>query len=216
VLGFSAGGHLASTVSTHYDDGNQAAADSIDRHPSRPAFSILGYPVITMQSSFTHMQSRQALLGMSPSQSLVDSLSSEMQVDDQTPPAFLFHATDDGLVPVKNPQVYYDSLAKHQIPASFMKFDHGGHGFGMADGQAGKAFDPVLHSWCDSSLKWLDKQGFLKPTPTALAPSAAKAGARGPSPAPWLEGRDGRASDALGRRPRPSKLPAEGGMPGPR
>jgi acetyl esterase/lipase len=200
VLGFSAGGHLASTVSTHYDGGNPAAADSVDRQGCKPAFSILGYPVITMQSSFTHAQSRDNLLGTNPGQALIDSLSSEKQVDDKTPPAFLFHAADDGAVPIKNPQSYYDSLLKHRIPASFMKFDHGGHGFGMADGKGGAVNDPVLHAWCDSSLKWLDKQGFLAPKPTSLA--APRAGSAPAVPLLILRDPSGAASDALGRRPR--------------
>lgn len=211
VLGFSAGGHLASTLSTHYDNGNPGAADSIDRHPCRPAFAILAYPVITMQSSFTHTQSREALLGKTPSQSLVDSLSSEMQVDDHTPPAFLFHAADDGVVQLRNPKCYFDSLTKHRIPASFMKFDHGGHGFGMADGQAGKAYDAVLNSWCDSSLKWLDKQGFFTPKPTALAPSASRSQADPSAPARGpllrLQTPSGKSADALGRR---GRLPRAG------
>jgi acetyl esterase/lipase len=213
VLGFSAGGHLASTVSTHYDGGDPGAADSIERQSCRPAFSILAYPVITMQAAFTHIQSRDNLLGTSPapSQARIDSLSSEKQVNDKTPPAFLFHALDDGTVPIKNPQSYYDSLVKRQIPASFMKFNHGGHGFGMADGKEGKAYDAVLNSWCDSSLKWLDKLGFLKAAPTALraSPAEAKAKAR---MSRYL-GRDGRASDALGRRPKPIRGAAEGKKP---
>lgn len=202
VLGFSAGGHLASTVSTHYDDGKPAAADSIDRQGCRPAFSILGYPVITMQSSFTHAQSRENLLGPNPSQALVDSLSSEKQVNDRTPPGFLFHATDDGVVPIKNPQSYYDSLQKHHIPASFMKFATGGHGFGLADGNAGAPNIPADHVWCDSSVKWLDKLGFFTAATTSLAAPKARPDAKAREPAMVLEGRDGRASDALGRRAR--------------
>ncbi|MBW8888086.1 MAG: alpha/beta hydrolase [Fibrobacteres bacterium] len=206
VLGFSAGGHLASTVSTHYDNGNPSAADSVDRHPCRPAVSILGYPVITMQSSFTHLQSRDNLLGPNNSQAMIDSLSSEKQVNDKTPPAFLFHAIDDGAVPIKNPQSYYDSLQKHHIPASFMKFDHGGHGFGMADGQQGAPNDSVLHTWCDSSLKWMDKQGFFTAKSTSLTPPAMRSGtmradAVSRRPDFLFEAPDGEASDALGRRP---------------
>jgi len=208
VCGFSAGGHLASTVSTHYDNGNPAASDSIDRHPCRPAFSILGYPVITMQSAFTHGQSRDALLGTNPapSQALLDSLSNEMQVNAKTPPAFLFHATDDGLVSIQNPQSYFDSCVKKGVTASFIKFDHGGHGFGMADGKAQAPSDAVLHAWCDSSLKWLNKMGFLTPKATSLASPKARPGPMHPDPDTrergWLfESREGEASDALGRRP---------------
>lgn len=201
VLGFSAGGHLAATVSTHYDGGNPGAADTVDRHPCRPAFSILAYPVITMDSTFTHGGSRYFLLGNNPAQALVDSLSNEKRVDGKTPPAFLFHAQNDEVVPIRNPQSYYDSCLKKGVTASFMKFDHGGHGFGMAD------YDPVLHAWCDSSLKWLDKLGFFKPRPTALAHPMGRAGSKQSARGPQLAGRDGRASDALGRRPRNAKAP---------
>jgi acetyl esterase/lipase len=202
VLGFSAGGHLAATVSTHFDAGNPAAADSVDRQGCRPAFSILGYPVITMDASFTHKGSRDNLLGTSPSKTLVDSLSNEKQITARTPPAFLFHATDDNAVPIRNSQAYHDSLVKQGVPASLMKFNHGGHGFGMADGKAGSTNDPVLHAWCDSSVKWLDKHGFFKPGPVSLALRTARHGAQ-PQPKSAvlrIEGRHGRAADALGRR----------------
>jgi acetyl esterase/lipase len=212
VLGFSAGGHLAATVSTHYDGGNPGAADTVDRHPCRPAFSILAYPVITMDSSFTHGGSRYFLLGNNPGQALVDSLSNEKQVNGETPPAFLFHAQDDGVVPIRNSQSYYDSCLKKGVTASFMKFDHGGHGFGMAD------YDPVLHAWCDSSLKWLDQLGFFKPRTTALAAPGHRSAAhparggdarlgparRGRDPLLRLPAGASGSADALGRRPRPS------------
>jgi acetyl esterase/lipase len=198
VLGFSAGGHLASTVSTHFDGGSPSAADSVDRQGCRPAFSILGYPVITMDASFTHKGSRDQLLGTNPSKVLVDSLSNEKHVTPRTPPAFLFHSTDDGAVPIRNSQAYHDSLAKRGVPASLMKFGRGGHGYGMADGKAGAPNDPVLHAWCDSSMKWLDKQGFLKPGPVSLSRPAVRSRAQGPVRLLGIE--DG-AADALGRRP---------------
>lgn len=201
VLGFSAGGHLASTVSTHYDGGDPGAADTIDRRSCRPAFSILGYPVITMDKAYTHMQSRENVIGTNPSQALIDSLSNEKQVTDDTPPGFLFHATDDGLVPIKNSAAYRDSLKKHGIPNSLMVFNHGGHGFGMADGKAGAPNDPALNAWCDSSLKWLDKQGFLSKS-VSLAPAAAPGYRVLRQPLLRIEGRTGPAPDALGRRPR--------------
>ena len=203
VLGFSAGGHLASTVSTHFDAGNPSATDTIDRQGCRPAFSLLGYAVITMDLSFTHMGSRNNLLGTNPSQALVDSLSNEKQVTARTPPAFLFHAITDGTVPIKNSQAYHDSLVKRGVPTSLMKFDHGSHGFGMADGKFGSPNDPVLHAWCDSSVKWLDKQGFFKPGLVSLR----SPGARDRPSAPGMENLEGRATDALGRRA-PAMQPA--------
>jgi acetyl esterase/lipase len=201
VVGFSAGGHLAATVSTHFDAGNPAATDSVDRQSCRPAFSVLGYPVITMDASFTHQSSRDYLLGPNPSQAVVDSLSNEKWVTAQTPPAFLFHATDDHTVPIKNSQVYHDSLVKRGVTASLMKFDHGGHGFGLADGKASSPNDPVLHTWCDSSVKWLDKLGFFKPATISVATPAARPRAQTFGPVLRIQGREGSAPDALGRRP---------------
>lgn len=206
VLGFSAGGHLASTVSTHYDNGNPNAADTVDRHGCRPAFSILAYPVITMQSAFTHGQSRDALLGTNPAPSaaLLDSLSNERQVTAKTPPAFLFHSTDDGVVPIRNPQSYYDSCLKKGVPATFIKFNRGGHGYGMADGKAQAPNDAVLHTWCDSSLKWLDKQGFLTAKPTSIfsinSNRDKKNNEKYRDALYFLRIPQGRESDALGRQ----------------
>ncbi len=167
IIGFSAGGHLAATVSTHYDFGMPGAADSIDRYKCRPDFSILGYPVITMDASFTHAGSRTNLLGNSPSQALVDLLSNEKQVDAQTPPAFLFHAKDDPGVPYKNSQVYRDSLAKWGISNRLKLFEKGGHGFGMANGTGGSANDSILSTWSTLAGVWMGEQGFLQ-MPTAV------------------------------------------------
>jgi acetyl esterase/lipase len=169
VLGFSAGGHLASTVSTHYDSGSAAAADSIDRQGCRPDWSILAYPVITMDASFTHGGSRSALLGDAPAQKLVDSLSNEKQVTSKTPPAFLFHAKDDNVVPVKNAQAYHDSLVKRGVAAHLKLYDKGGHGFGLADGIGGAPKDPTLATWPGLAATWMDQQGFFK-TAVALRP----------------------------------------------
>lgn len=164
VMGFSAGGHLAATVSTHYDSGNPSAPDSVDRHPCRPAWSILGYPVITMDASFTHAGSRKNLLGDSPSRQLVDSLSNEKQVTSRTPPAFLFHAKDDNVVPVRNPQAYFDSLIRHGVEGVLKLYDKGGHGFGLADGQGGAPDDPILATWPGLAGDWMEKMGFFRET----------------------------------------------------
>jgi hypothetical protein len=132
-----------------------------------------------------------------------------MQVNDKTPPAFLFHSTDDGVVQIKNPQAYYDSLRKHSIPSSFMKFDHGGHGFGMADGKEGKSYDAVLNSWCDSSLKWLDKQGFFQAKTTVLVAPPSPFGVEAHIPISSFKGHNGHTSDALGRRQKAMRSLAE-------
>jgi acetyl esterase/lipase len=102
IMGFSAGGHLASTLATHFDGGDKNSKDSIEQQSSRPDFAVLIYPVITMNQSFTHMGSRNNLLGNNPDSSLVNLYSNELQVTKQTPPTFLLHATDDGAVPVEN------------------------------------------------------------------------------------------------------------------
>jgi acetyl esterase/lipase len=168
IIGFSAGGHLAATVATHYDSGAPGAADTIDRYSCRPDFQILGYPVITMDLSFTHMGSRTALLGNTPSQFLVDLLSNEKQVNAKTPPGFLTHAKNDGLVPIKNSQAYYDSLVKFHVPAQFKIFNTGGHGFGLATGFGGAPTDTVLAGWAPLAAKWMDSLGFFKSATVAI------------------------------------------------
>ena len=105
-MGFSAGGHLASTVSTHFDAGQAAAADPIDRVSCRPDFSILCYPVISIGSDFGHKGSQRNLLGDNPDPELLKSLSNETQVTAETPPTFLFHTAEDPGVPVRNSLVY--------------------------------------------------------------------------------------------------------------
>jgi acetyl esterase/lipase len=205
VLGFSAGGHMASTVSTHYDDGDPKAADSIDRQGCRPDFSILGYPVITMDASFTHMGSRTNLLGTNPSQALVDSLSNEKQVTSRTPPAFLFHSTDDNVVPIRNSYAYRDSCRKRGVAVEMKVYDHGGHGYGMADGKGGAPTDSVLNTWPGLAAKWMEAHGFFAKA-TALATRAPIHADRRGEGVRVITGPDGRAADALGRRPRPDRL----------
>ena len=182
IAGFSAGGHLASTVATHYDFGNPdttsinhypGTPDSIDKFSCRPDFQILGYPVITMDATFTHAGSRTALLGTSPSAALVLLMSNEKQVTADTPPAFLVHTTNDGTVPVKNSQVYSDSLQKKSVVHKLLIYPMGNHGFGLADGQNGAPSymtppNDVFH-WTDSARVWMVAQGYLT-KPTAILP----------------------------------------------
>lgn len=132
ILGFSAGGHLASTASTHFDDGDAKAANPIDRASSRPDASILIYPVITMTEK-GHAGSRNNLLGKDPAPELIELLSNEKQVTDKTPPAFLVHSTLDKGVPVENSDMYVDALKKHNIPVEYVRGELGGHGFGLKD-----------------------------------------------------------------------------------
>lgn len=151
VIGFSAGGHFASTLSTHY---SQKVYDAKDNISARPDFSILIYPVITMDTSFTHMGSRVNLIGKNPSQESIRLFSNELQITTDTPPAFLVHSADDKSVPVLNSISYYQGLIKYGIPSELHVFQRGGHGYGLAPGQATQS------SWPELCLKWLKASGF--------------------------------------------------------
>tara|TARA_R110002051_G_scaffold117009_3_gene190627 strand:+ start:11129 stop:12934 length:1806 start_codon:yes stop_codon:yes gene_type:complete len=127
IMGFSAGGHLATTLATHFD-ATVYASDKISAHPD---FSILIYPVISMEEGVTHQGSKKSLLGANPSQKLIDAYSNAKQVSANTPPAFLVHATDDGAVPVENSIEYYLALKEYKIPVEMHIYENGGHGFGL-------------------------------------------------------------------------------------
>lgn len=149
VMGFSAGGHLASTLGTHYDrDGNEGI-DDIDAISSRPDFMVLMYPVITMDAAFTHMGSRKNLIGENPSQELIDYYSNEKQITENTPTTFLVQASDDDVVPVENSIRFYESLHKHGVKAEMHIYEYGGHGFALANGKG------YLESWKDRCIDWL-------------------------------------------------------------
>jgi acetyl esterase/lipase len=155
IIGFSAGGHLASTVGTHFDAGNEKSSDPVERLSCRPDFMILVYPVITMGEK-THGGSRNNLLGPSPSAELIDFLSNEKQVTDRTPPAFLTHAQKDAVVPVEHSRMFYEALKAHGIPAELQEFPKGNHGYNGYKGEEWEA-------WQKRSLEWLGERGFLKP-----------------------------------------------------
>lgn len=156
VLGFSAGGHLASTAATHFDAGSASATDPIDRVSSRPDVAILIYPVITFSDPFTHAGSRHNLLGDNPSPDLITLLSNEKQVTAQTPPCFLVHGTDDTVVPAENSLMFALACRKAGVPVELHLYEHGPHGFGLGGS------DPVLSAWPGSCAKWLEHRGFLK------------------------------------------------------
>ena len=156
VMGFSAGGHLASTASTHFDKGNATSADPIDRVSSRPDFAVLGYPVITLTEPWTHQGSKTSLLGENPDPALARSLSTETQVTAQTPPTFLFHTNADTTVPVENSVYYFLALRKAGVPAEMHIFKDGAHGAGLA------MQDPALSEWPTVLANWLRASGFLK------------------------------------------------------
>jgi acetyl esterase/lipase len=156
IMGFSAGGHLASSASTHADTGKADAADPIDRVSSRPDFTVLGYPVISLVEPFTHQGSKTNLLGANPDPALARSLSSETQVTASTPPAFLYHTTADTVVPVENAVAYYLALRKAGVAAEMHIFRNGPHGSGL--GQQ----DPALAEWPRLLANWLRVSGFLQ------------------------------------------------------
>jgi len=155
IMGFSAGGHLASTAGTHFDDGNAAAADAIDRVSSRPDFLILGYPVITMKAPYVHEGSKKNLLGDTPDPGLVDLLSNELQVTARTPPTFLFHTSSDTTVPVENSVMFYLALRKANVPVEMHIFQTGPHGVGLA------LNDAALGAWPPLLATWLRGRGLL-------------------------------------------------------
>jgi acetyl esterase/lipase len=155
IMGFSAGGHLASTAATHFDDGEQDAPDPVERQSCRPDFAILCYPVITMTDPSTHRGSRRNLLGDAPDPKLVRWYSNETQVIAQSPPTFLFHTNADQAVPAENSLIYYLALRKAGVPAELHVYETGRHGVGLAVG------DPVLSTWSDHCEDWLRHRGLL-------------------------------------------------------
>lgn len=165
IMGFSAGGHLASTAGTHFDAGNPSAPDPIDRVSSRPDFLILGYPVIMSAAPYAHQGSFRNLLGAAPDPALLENLSNERQVTKDTPPTFLFHTNADTTVPAENSVMFYLALRKAGVPAEMHIFEPGNHGVGLA------MDNPVLSAWSPLLATWLRQRGLL-------TPPAAPAGGR--------------------------------------
>lgn len=151
IWGFSAGGHLASTASTHFDIGNSASSDPVERERSRPDFAILSYPVISLREPGTHSGSRRNLLGDEPDEALVQSLSNDTQVTADTPPTFLVHTNEDTGVPAEHSVMYYLALRKAGVPAEMHVFQNGRHGLGLAPGEMGMSMWPeLLRTWLAS------------------------------------------------------------------
>lgn len=150
ILGFSAGGHLASTLATHYDEKIYKTDSKIS---ARPDFSLLIYPVISMQNDITHKGSQISLLGNNPSQELLDSFSNEKKVTAQTPPTFLVHATDDKTVLPENSINFYLALKNNGVPAELHIYEKGGHGFGLGVKDTSKF-------WTRDCEEWLKSQGY--------------------------------------------------------
>lgn len=153
VMGFSAGGHLASTAGTHFDAGDPVATDPIDRVSCRPDFMVLIYPVISMGEE-THRGSRQNLLGKAPSAESIAIFSNETQVTTNTPPAFLAHAKDDKAVVPDNSRLFHEALKAHNVASEYLELPSGGHGL---NGYRG----PMWEAWQTGALRWMASQGLI-------------------------------------------------------
>lgn len=156
ILGFSAGGHLSSTLATHFDGGKGDAEDPIERIGCRPDFAVLCYPVITLFPPYAHMGSRNNLIGQSAPEELVKFLSNDLQVTESTPPTFLFHTNEDKGVPPENSVLFYMALRSKNVPAEMHIYEKGGHGVGLAKQ------DPVLSTWPERCAGWMRGRGLLK------------------------------------------------------
>lgn len=145
VIGFSAGGHLASSLSVHYDLKTKDAKDEIDKVSARPDFAVLLYPVISMEPGIVHQGSRNNLIGKNPDPKLLELMSTDKQVNKNTPPTFLVHGkADKGVLP-KNSELYLAALKENKVPAELLMVDNAGHGFGLGN------------NWADKCLEWLVK-----------------------------------------------------------
>ncbi len=156
VIGFSAGGHLASTVATHFDSGNASETDPIQRLSSRPDFAILCYPVIALGEPYTHGGSQQNLLGREPADELVKKLSNEKQVTKDNPPTFLWHTADDSVVAVENSIQFFNALHAAKVPVELHVYEKGRHGLGLAKDV------PGAKNWPDELVAWLSQRQLLK------------------------------------------------------
>jgi acetyl esterase/lipase len=157
LMGSSAGGHLASTLLTHFDEGAPDSPDLIERQSSRPDLGILCYAVISL-GEFTHQGSKKNLLGTNPPPELVKSLSNELQVTTNTPPCFLWTTFEDKVVPMENTMLFAAALRKNQVPFDLHVYQKGGHGMGLKD----KAPFAHPHPWANDCLFWLKQQGYVR------------------------------------------------------
>jgi len=157
VMGSSAGGHLASTLLTHFDSGKADAADPVERQSSRPNLVVLCYPVVTMTDPFTHAGSRRNLLGTNPPNALVMELSAELQVTSNSPPCFVWHTFEDKAVPVENSLQLATALRRVGVPVDLHIYERGAHGLGLGS----RDFDPTKrHPWVGNCEFWLKQRGF--------------------------------------------------------
>lgn len=151
IVGFSAGGHLSSMCATMQLPANKKSGDPVEHFNTRPAFAMLIYPVITFGAK-AHAGSREMLLGKNPDKTMIDSLSTEKQVDEHTPPTFIMYTTDDDVVPVENGILFYEALRAHSVPAEIHIYPKGGHGYGLRN--------PQLKAWGPLSVEWIKNLGL--------------------------------------------------------
>lgn len=165
IIGFSAGGHLASTAATHFDAGKSDAANPIDRESCRPDLAILVYPVVALATPYGHAGSLRNLLGEKPSKEQVEHLSNELQVTKNTPPTFLAHTNADGGVPAENSILFALALRKAGVPVELHLFETGPHGLGLGTGSKRHNVPPdsAFQAWPGLCATWLKGKGFVKP-----------------------------------------------------
>jgi acetyl esterase/lipase len=152
IMGFSAGGHLASTAGTHF---NKSFISNEAKINLRPDFMILIYPVISLQDSIGHLGSRDQLIGKHPTRDQINYFSNELQITKETPPTFLVHASDDNVVKVENSIVFYQNLIKHSVAAELHIYQQGGHGFGLNN-------KTTSDSWMDRCKNWMSANSWMK------------------------------------------------------
>src|SRR5579872_2568401 len=161
IWGFSAGGHLASSAGTHFDDGDKDAKDPIDRQSCRPDFMILSYPVISMENGVTHGGSKNNLLGPKPDEKLVELMSNEKQVTKKTPPTFIFHTSADTVVLPENAVRFYLACKKAEVPVEMHIYEKGRHGVGLGRDPKWTGGEKSVEHWTDSLTDWMKMRGLL-------------------------------------------------------
>jgi acetyl esterase/lipase len=161
IWGFSAGGHLASSAGTHFDEGDKDAKDPIDRVGCRPDFMILAYPVISMENGVTHGGSRNNLLGPKPDEKLVENLSNDKQVTKNTPPTFIFHTSADTVVLPENAVRFYLACKQAGVPVEMHMYEKGRHGVGLGKDERWTGGEKSVASWPDVLTEWMKSRGIL-------------------------------------------------------
>lgn len=162
IIGFSAGGHLASSAGTHFDEGNKDAEDAIDKQSCRPDFLVLGYPVISFEDDATHKGSRTNLIGAKPDAKLIEYYSSDKQVTAKTPPTFIFHTSADTAVLPENAVRFYLALKKAKVPVELHVYEKGRHGVGLGRDPKWTGGETSVATWPDRLSEWLTHRELLK------------------------------------------------------